>query len=101
MGLYAMFQGAAGVVHTYGIGVGIEKVKYKIWVVYIVYNALQGIIAYYMFPETSKLSLEEIDAIFETPGENPVPMSLKIYRAREEKEKMETEAVATGTDVVA
>ncbi|KAH6898204.1 sugar transporter [Thelonectria olida] len=98
MGLYAMFQGAAGVVHTYGIGVGIAKVGYKIWVVYIVYNALQGIIAYFLFPETSKLSLEEIDTIFETPGENPVPMSLKIYKARQEKERMEAEAEASGTD---
>ncbi|KAH7023921.1 sugar transporter [Ilyonectria destructans] len=92
MGLYAMFQGAAGVVHTYGIGVGIGKVGYKIWVVYIVYNALQGIIAYFLFPETSKLSLEEIDTIFETHGEKPVAMSLKIYKARQEKEKMDREA---------
>ncbi|KAH7162189.1 sugar transporter [Dactylonectria estremocensis] len=93
MGLYAMFQGAAGVVHTYGIGVGIGKVGYKIWVVYIVYNSLQALIAYYLFPETSKLSLEEIDAIFETAGERPVPLSLKIYKARQEKERLEREAV--------
>lgn len=92
MGLYSMFQGAAGVVHTYGIGVGIQKVGYKIWVVYIIYNALQGIIAYFLFPETGKLSLEEIDTIFETPGANPVPISLKISQARQEKDKLERQA---------
>ncbi|KAK7427151.1 hypothetical protein QQZ08_006264 [Neonectria magnoliae] len=101
MGLYAMFQGAFGVSHTYGIGVGIQKVGYKIWVVYIVLNSLQGIATYFLFPETSKLSLEEIDKIFETPGEKPVAMSLKIYRARREKQKLEREAEASQGGIVA
>ncbi|KAF7553819.1 hypothetical protein G7046_g6985 [Stylonectria norvegica] len=95
MGLYSMMQGAAGVVHTYGIGVGINRLGYKIWVVYIIYNALQGVIAYFLFPETSKLSLEEIDTIFDTPGTNPVKLSIKISVARREKEKLEKQAAAS------
>jgi hypothetical protein len=87
MALYALVQSAAGVVQTYGISVGIEKVGYKIWVVYIAYNTIQLGIAYLVFPETSKLSLEDIDYIFETPGEKPVPLSLKIEQARKEREK--------------
>lgn len=99
MGLYAMIQGAAGVVNTYGISVGIAKVGYKIWIVYIVYNAIQGVIAYFLFPETSKLSLEEIDAIFETEGTKPVPLSLKIYNARRERMKALREAEHSGTQI--
>ncbi|KAH8898367.1 general substrate transporter [Thozetella sp. PMI_491] len=91
MGLYAMFQGAAGVVNTYGISVGIAEVGYKIWVVYIAYNLIQLVVAYFIFPETSKLSLEEIDSIFETPGTNPVKLSKKIYRAKVEQERLERE----------
>lgn len=91
MGFYNMVQGAAGVVQSYGISVGIQKVGYKIWVVYIVYNTLQLIAAYFVFPETSKLSLEEIDTIFETPGSNPVKLSLKIEKAREERVRAERE----------
>lgn len=91
MGFYNMVQGAAGVVQSYGISVGIQKVGYKIWVVYIVYNTLQLIAAYFVFPETSKLSLEEIDTIFETPGSNPVKLSLKIEKAREERARAERE----------
>lgn len=94
MGFYNMVQGAAGVVQSYGISVGIQKVGYKIWVVYIVYNTLQLIAAYFVFPETSKLSLEEIDTIFETPGSNPVKLSLKIEKAREERERAEREEAA-------
>jgi MFS family permease len=94
MGLYAMFQGAAGVVQSYGISIGIEKVGYKIWVVYIVYNLIQLVVAYFVFPETSKLSLEEIDHIFETPGANPVKISLKIQKAKKERRRAEQEGAA-------
>jgi hypothetical protein len=52
MGLYGMIQGAAGTVQNYGISVGINKLGYKIWVVYIVYNCLQLVAAYFLFPET-------------------------------------------------
>ncbi|KAI8721703.1 MFS domain-containing protein [Fusarium sp. LHS14.1] len=82
MAMYTMFQGAAGVVHNYGISVGIQKIGYKIWAVYIVYNFVQLIIAYFVFPETAKLNLEEIDHIFETKGANPVKLSVKVADAK-------------------
>lgn len=100
MGLYNMVQGAAGVVQSYGISVGIGKIGYKIWVVYIAYNTIQLIVAYFVFPETSKLSLEEIDTIFETPGVAPVKMSLKIEKARKERKAMnEQERAARNAEV--
>lgn len=84
MGLYGLIQGGAGAVQTYGISVGIQKLGYKIWVVYIVYNCIQLVLSYFIFPETSGLSLEEIDAVFETPGVAPVKMSLDIQKAKKE-----------------
>jgi MFS family permease len=84
MGLYGLIQGGAGAAQTYGIGVGIQKLGYKIWVVYIVYNCIQLVLSYFVFPETSGLSLEEIDAVFETPGVAPVKMSLDIQKAKRE-----------------
>ncbi|KAK2740049.1 MFS sugar transporter [Colletotrichum kahawae] len=94
MGLFAMFQAIAAVIHSYGIGIGVGKIGYKIWAVYIVYNFLQIIVSYYLFPETSKLNLEEIDNIFETPGTNPVKLSIKIANAKREKEKLERETAS-------
>lgn len=41
MGLYGVIQGACGAIEAYGISIGIAKVGYKIWCVYIVYNTLQ------------------------------------------------------------
>lgn len=109
MGLYGVIQGACGAIEAYGISIGISKVGYKIWCVYIVYNLLQligkfelctadgsncsyAIASYFVFPETSKLSLEEIDAVFETPGVAPVKMSLDIQKAKKEKARLDREA---------
>lgn len=40
--------------------------------------------AYLFFPEFRFLTLEEIDAVFETQGVRPVKMSLKIQKAKKE-----------------
>ena len=88
MGLYGLIQGAAGAVQTYGIGVGINKLGYKIWVVYIAYNCIQLGLSYLIFPETFGLSLEEIDAVFETKGVAPVKMSLEIQKAKKLRQRM-------------
>ncbi|KAF2179762.1 general substrate transporter [Zopfia rhizophila CBS 207.26] len=87
MGLYGLIQGICGVVEAYGISIGISKIGYKIWVVYIVYNTIQLGLSYIIFPETAGLSLEEIDAVFETPGVHPVKISLLIQKGNEEKKK--------------
>ncbi|RDW88017.1 MFS sugar transporter-like protein [Coleophoma cylindrospora] len=96
MGLYSFIQGASGTVNNYGISVGINKIGYKIWCVYIVYNTIQLVLSYFVFPETFGLSLEEIDTIFETPGVRPVKMSLDIQKAKKEKARLEAEALALG-----
>ncbi|KAL2854944.1 general substrate transporter [Aspergillus pseudoustus] len=94
MGLYGLIQGGAGAVQTYGISVGINKLGYKIWVVYIAYNSIQLVLSYFVFPETSGLSLEEIDAVFETPGVAPVKMSKDIYKAKRQMEQTNRESAA-------
>ncbi|PTU16868.1 hypothetical protein P175DRAFT_0536513 [Aspergillus ochraceoroseus IBT 24754] len=43
--------GRCGAVQTYGISIGIDKLGYKIWVVYIVYNSVQLALSYFVFPE--------------------------------------------------
>ncbi|KAH8424074.1 putative MFS sugar transporter protein [Aspergillus melleus] len=93
MGLYALIQGGAGAAQTYGISVGIEKIGYKIWVVYIAYNCIQLVLSYFVFPETQGLSLEEIDAVFETPGVAPVKMSLDIQKAKKERAQADRDDV--------
>ena len=87
MALFALLQCVAGVIQTYGISIGIAKLGYKIWVVYIIYNSIQLVLVKFLFPETSKLTLEDIDHIFETPGHKPVDISLRLAKARKERER--------------
>ena len=91
MGLYGLIQGGAGAAQQYGISIGIEKLGYKIWCVFIIYNMVQLVLSYFIFPETFGLTLEEVDAVFETKDENPVKMSLIIQKAKAEKERLERE----------
>ncbi|WQF76656.1 Putative major facilitator, sugar transporter, major facilitator superfamily [Colletotrichum destructivum] len=97
MGVFAMFQAIAAVIHNYGIGIGIAKIGYKIWAVYIIYNFLQIFLSYFVFPETSKLNLEEIDTIFETSGTQPVKLSIKIADAKAAKKKLDRQNATTST----
>lgn len=96
MGLYSLVQNAANVVQQYGISLGFQQIGYKLWCVYIIYNTVQLVLAYYIFPETSKLSLEEIDVVFETPGVRPVKMSLDIKKAQKEKARLDREQALAG-----
>lgn len=91
MGVYSFIQGAAGSVQNYGIAVGISKLGYKIWAVYVVYNTLQLIASYFVFPETFGLSLEEIDVVFETKGADPVKISLDIQKAKKQRAVLENQ----------
>ncbi|OBT54729.1 hypothetical protein VE04_03977 [Pseudogymnoascus sp. 24MN13] len=95
LGFFSLIQGIAGTVQNYGISLGIGPLGYKIWAVYVGYNLLQLVMSYFVFPETSGLSLEEIDAVFETDGVNPVPMSLNIQKAKKESERLNAERDAT------
>jgi hypothetical protein len=91
MGLYSAFQSAAGVVNSYAISLGIQQLGYKIWAVYIGYNLVQLAASYFIFPETSRLSLEEIDTIFETNGTDPVKLSLRIMQVKRQRQRAEIE----------
>lgn len=96
MGLYSLIQNAASTVQNYAISIGFQRIGYKLWTAYIAYNTIQLVLAYFIFPETSGLSLEEIDACFETPGVKPVRMSLDIKKAQKEKARLEAEQAAVG-----
>lgn len=95
LGLFSLIQGICGVIQNYGISLGIGPLGYKIWAVYVGYNLIQLIASYFIFPETQGLSLEEIDAVFQTPGVKPVKMSLDIQKAKKEAARLDAERDAS------
>ncbi|KAF6822323.1 lactose permease [Colletotrichum musicola] len=70
-----MFLNVAIMINTYGISVGMERIGWKLYLVYIVWICIEMAIIYFFFVETAGKTLEEIKYIFEAP--NPRKESTK------------------------
>ncbi|KAK6428349.1 hypothetical protein LTR95_015510 [Oleoguttula sp. CCFEE 5521] len=68
-GLNFLFLNVAMVVNTYGISVGIAKIGWKLYLVYIVWICVELVTIFFFFVETKGRSLEELSEIFE--AKNP------------------------------
>jgi MFS family permease len=74
-GLNFLFLNVAMVVNTYGISVGIAKIGWKLYLVYIVWIVVELVIIYFFFVETAGKTLEEMHDIFN--ADNPRKESTK------------------------
>jgi len=74
-GLNFLFLNIAMVVNTYGISIGIEKIGWKLYLVYIAWIVIELVIIYFFFVETAGKTLEEMKEIFDAP--NPRKASTK------------------------
>ena len=74
-GLNFLFLNVAMVVNTYGISVGIAKIGWKLYIVYIAWICIEMVVIFWFFVETAGKTLEELSEIFNAP--NPRNASLK------------------------
>ncbi|KAI9048825.1 hypothetical protein LZ554_007656 [Drepanopeziza brunnea f. sp. 'monogermtubi'] len=77
-GLNFLFLNVAMVVNTYGISVGIERIGWKLYLVYIGWIGVEMAIIYFFFVETAGKTLEEMASIFD--AKNPRKESTKKTR---------------------
>ncbi|KAH7127480.1 general substrate transporter [Dactylonectria macrodidyma] len=96
MGLYSLFQSAFGFAMTYGGAAALTVMKWKIYFLFFGIDLLCMYLAWKYFPEFRRLSLEEIDLVFETPTTGssltleragPVRVSLKLQESKVAKQK--------------
>jgi len=93
-GLNFLFLNVAMVVNTYGISVGILKIGWKLYLVYIIWIVIELVIIYFFFVETAGKTLEEMNEIFDAP--NPRKFSTMKTRVKIDRE---TGAVVNIDDV--
>jgi len=74
-GLNFLFLNIAMVVNTYGISVGMEKIGWKLYLVFIGWICVELAVVFFFFVETAGKTLEELREIFNAP--NPRNASLK------------------------
>lgn len=69
--------------------VGFDKIGYQYYIVFAVVNAAIVPVVYFLFPETSGLSLEEIDDIFGNAKGwlDPVGIAKEMRRGRDERSR--------------
>lgn len=77
-GLNFLFLNIAMVVNTYGISVGIAKIGWKLYLVYIAWICVELVLIYFFFVETAGKTLEEMSDIFN--ADNPRKESTKKTR---------------------
>ncbi|KAL3421658.1 lactose permease [Phlyctema vagabunda] len=77
-GLNFLFLNIAMVVNTYGISIGIEKIGWKLYLVYIAWISIELVLIYFFFVETAGKTLEEMKDIFDAP--NPRKASTRKTR---------------------
>ncbi|KAI9150195.1 Lactose permease [Paramyrothecium foliicola] len=87
-GLNFLFLNIAMVVNTYGISEGMEKIGWKLYLVYIGWICVEMVIIYFFFVETAGKTLEEMGSIF--AAKNP----------RKESTKKRTIAINDNGDVL-
>jgi len=74
MAFSALAVNAGGMMGQFAWPIALEKIKWKTYIVFIVWDFVQSAIFYFMMPETKNRTLEELDRIFE--AKNPVKASL-------------------------
>ncbi|KAL8243663.1 hypothetical protein R6Q59_009921 [Mikania micrantha] len=66
---------AGGLLNQFAWPVALKEIGWKTYICFIVWDAVQTAVFYFVLPETRKRTLEELDHVFEAPS--PVKASLK------------------------
>ncbi|KAJ6561696.1 general substrate transporter [Mycena capillaripes] len=67
--------------------IGMARLKYRFYILFVVMNIVNGLVVFFFFPETKGKSLEEMDAVF---GDQVIPHALEtkqIHNIDAEDEK--------------
>jgi len=74
MAFSGLFVNIGTLVNQFGFPVALQNIKWKTYIVFMVWCVVQAIIVYFFIPETKNRTLEELDAIFN--AKNPVKASI-------------------------
>ncbi|KAJ7498590.1 general substrate transporter [Mycena latifolia] len=75
MAMYALAVACASFVNTYAGPIALQRITWKYYIVYIVWDLFECIVIWFCVVETRGRTLEELDEIFEDP--HPVRASLR------------------------
>ncbi|KAF7301979.1 MFS domain-containing protein [Mycena indigotica] len=98
MALYALIVSCASFVNTYAGPIGLQRITWRFYIVYVVWDLFECVVIYFCVVETKGRTLEELEEIFNDP--HPVRASLHKRKVAVVEEKGGVQAVAVKEDVV-
>ncbi|KAJ5193386.1 general substrate transporter [Penicillium cf. viridicatum] len=63
--LYHLFSTSLTLLVTYAFPIGLQGIKWKFYIIFIPWVAIEFVVVYFVYPETKGYSLEEIAVIFD------------------------------------
>jgi nitrate/nitrite transporter NarK len=78
MAFSSLAVNAGGLLNQFAWPISLKQIGWKTYIVFTVWDAVQFVVFYFLLPETSKRTLEELDVIFE--AKNPVKESLAVRK---------------------
>ena len=78
MAFSSLCVNASGLLNSYAWPIALSKIGWHTYLIFLVWCAIQLVAFYFLFPETRRRTLEELDRIFE--AKNPVKASLVPHR---------------------
>jgi sugar porter (SP) family MFS transporter len=75
MAFSSLAVNASGLLNQFAWPVSLEKIGWKTYIIFVIWDAIQTVIMYFFLPETKNRTLEELDQIFE--ARNPVKASIR------------------------
>ena len=88
LGFLGLFVQASSCINTFGMPVALEKLNWKVYLIFLIWDVFELVMVYIFMVETNGLSLEQIEDVFEAP--EPVKYS-KVLRS-EAKQKADARA---------
>ncbi|EJD50722.1 general substrate transporter [Auricularia subglabra TFB-10046 SS5] len=71
----ALVAQAASCINTFGLPVALDKIGWKVYVIFCIWDAFEVVVIYFTVVETKGLTLEEIEEVFAQP--DPVKYSIE------------------------
>ncbi|KAK5108879.1 hypothetical protein LTR62_007769 [Meristemomyces frigidus] len=84
MGFSSLAVAVGGLLNQFAWPISLAKIGWHTYIVFIIWDAFQWVIWYFLMPETKNRTLEELDKIFE--AKNPVKASLVPHKVAVDKE---------------
>ncbi|KAF8655480.1 hypothetical protein AX16_003038 [Volvariella volvacea WC 439] len=80
----------SSLINTFALPIALDKITWKVYIIFLIWDAFEVVMIYFFVVETKNLTLEEINEVFEQP--NPRAYSDELSRQAREQARADRDA---------